>query len=180
MPVLRFLTSLFALVAVVALVADATPALYGAKPFAMTTVIGYWQQLAPASLASDAHGGHEATLPWVWDPGDHQHARTADASAVRRACRLLRLPRPAPRGDEGAHQLTWSHQAQLRPYFAGGFRGSELARDDEALEARQRRRQPAARREDDVHGDADHDEPDEQPDEAHDPALVADVEHRIS
>ena len=52
MPVLRFLTSLFALVALVALVADATPALSGAGPFESTTLAGYWQELAPASLAA--------------------------------------------------------------------------------------------------------------------------------
>ena len=41
MPVLRFLTSLFALVALVALVADATPALSGTGPFESTTLAGY-------------------------------------------------------------------------------------------------------------------------------------------
>ncbi len=68
MPVLRFLTSVFALVAVVTLVADATPALYGVKPFTMTTVIGYWQELAPASLEAARAAVIKATFPWVWDP----------------------------------------------------------------------------------------------------------------
>jgi hypothetical protein len=67
MPVLRFLASLFALVAVVALVADATPALYGAAPFKLTTVAGDWQLLAPATLAATRTAVTNATAPWVWD-----------------------------------------------------------------------------------------------------------------
>ncbi len=67
MPVLRFLTSLFALVAVVALVADATPALSGAAPFTMTTVVGHWQQLAPATLVATQNAVTNATAPWVWN-----------------------------------------------------------------------------------------------------------------
>jgi hypothetical protein len=68
MAVLRFLASLFALVAVVALVADATPALEGSRPFAATSVIGYWQELAPASLAAARSVVSARTFPWVWDP----------------------------------------------------------------------------------------------------------------
>jgi hypothetical protein len=67
MPALRFLASLFALVAVVALVADATPALYGDAPFKMTTVAGDWQLLAPASLVAARTAVVSATTPWVWD-----------------------------------------------------------------------------------------------------------------
>jgi hypothetical protein len=67
MPVLRFIASLFALVAVVALVADATPALNGSAPFAMKTIADDWQQLAPASLAATRTAVTSATLPWVWD-----------------------------------------------------------------------------------------------------------------
>jgi hypothetical protein len=69
MPVLRFLTSVFALIAVLALVSDATPALYGTQPFKMTTIIGYWQLLAPASLAAAQAAVAKASFPWVWDPG---------------------------------------------------------------------------------------------------------------
>lgn len=68
MAVLRFLTSLFALVAVVALVADATPALQGGRPFTATTVTGYWQELAPASLAAARAAVSTRASPWVWDP----------------------------------------------------------------------------------------------------------------
>ncbi len=68
MPVLRFLTGVFALVAVIALVADVTLALNGAKPFTMTTVMGYWEELAPASLQGARKAVMTAALPWVWDP----------------------------------------------------------------------------------------------------------------
>jgi hypothetical protein len=67
MPVLRFIASLFALVAVVALVADATPALNGSAPFAMNTVAGDWTLLAPATLVAARTGVSSATAPWVWD-----------------------------------------------------------------------------------------------------------------
>jgi hypothetical protein len=67
MPVLRFLTSLFALVALVALVADATPALTGTGPFESTTLAGYWQELAPASLAAARSTVSSDTSPWVWE-----------------------------------------------------------------------------------------------------------------
>jgi hypothetical protein len=67
MPVLRFLASLFALVAVVALVSDATPALNGAAPFTLTTVAGDWQLLAPATLVAARTAVVDATAPWVWD-----------------------------------------------------------------------------------------------------------------
>lgn len=68
MPVLRFLAGLFALVAVVALVNDATPALNGTRAFEMTTVLGYWQQLAPASLEAARDGVSQQIAPWLWNP----------------------------------------------------------------------------------------------------------------
>jgi hypothetical protein len=67
MPVLRFIASLFALVAVVALVADATPALNGSAPFAMNTVAGDWTLLAPATLLATRAAVSTSTAPWVWD-----------------------------------------------------------------------------------------------------------------
>jgi hypothetical protein len=67
MPVLRFIASLFALVAVVALVADATPALNGSAPFAMNSVVGDWTLLAPASLVAARTAVSSGTAPWVWD-----------------------------------------------------------------------------------------------------------------
>ena len=52
MPVLRFLASLFLLVAVITLAADATPPLSGSGPFAPTSLAKHWEDIAPATLAS--------------------------------------------------------------------------------------------------------------------------------
>ena len=68
MAVLRFLASLFALIAVVALVTDATPALSGTGPFKATSVIGYWRELAPSTLLTARAAITRTTFPWVWDP----------------------------------------------------------------------------------------------------------------
>jgi hypothetical protein len=65
---LRFLASLFALIAIVALVADATPALNGSGQFSAHSVIGYWTELAPASLLATRTQISELTFPWVWNP----------------------------------------------------------------------------------------------------------------
>lgn len=65
---LRFLASLFALIAVVALVADATPALNGTDQFHAHSVINYWSELAPASLAATRDTITTKTAPWVWNP----------------------------------------------------------------------------------------------------------------
>jgi hypothetical protein len=68
MPVLRFLASLFALVAVVALVADATPAWNGTGPFKTHSVIGYWTELAPSSMVAARATVSNVTSPLVWNP----------------------------------------------------------------------------------------------------------------
>ena len=65
---LRFLASLFALIAVVALVADATPALNGTGHFVAHSVMNYWTELAPASLTATRAQITALTAPWVWDP----------------------------------------------------------------------------------------------------------------
>ena len=65
---LRFLASLFALIAIVALVADATPALNGTGPFTAHSVIGHWAELAPASLVATRANIETMTFPWVWNP----------------------------------------------------------------------------------------------------------------
>jgi hypothetical protein len=65
---LRFLASLFALVAIVALVADATPALNGTGQFTAHSVIGHWAELAPASLVATRANIETMTFPWVWNP----------------------------------------------------------------------------------------------------------------
>ena len=65
---LRFLASLFALIAVVALVADATPALNGTGRFVAHSVINYWSELAPSSLVATRSSVTSMTAPWVWNP----------------------------------------------------------------------------------------------------------------
>lgn len=68
MATMRFLTSLFALAAVLALAHDATPFLNGTGPFKATTLMGYWVELAPASLVSARSAITSATAEWVWNP----------------------------------------------------------------------------------------------------------------
>lgn len=65
---LRFLASLFALIAMVAFVADVTPALNGTGVFKAHSVIGYWTDLAPASLVATRANIDAMTFPWVWNP----------------------------------------------------------------------------------------------------------------
>jgi hypothetical protein len=65
---LRFLASLFALIAVVALVADMTPALNGTGQFQAHSVISDWAELAPASLVATRANITAMTFPWVWNP----------------------------------------------------------------------------------------------------------------
>jgi len=68
MAALRFLASLFALIAVLAFVTDATPALIGSGAFKANSVIGYWRELAPSTLVTARATVMRATFPWVWDP----------------------------------------------------------------------------------------------------------------
>ncbi len=68
MAVLRFLSGVFALIAVVALVSDATPAINGTGPFVASSIAGYWRDFAPASFDSAGQSVSAATFPWVWDP----------------------------------------------------------------------------------------------------------------
>jgi hypothetical protein len=67
MAAFRFLASLFALVAVVALVTDATPAWNGTGPFETTSVIGHWKELAPDSLEAARTAITQSAPAWVWD-----------------------------------------------------------------------------------------------------------------
>ena len=67
MAALRFLASLFALVAVVALVTDATPAWNGTGPFEATSVIDHWKELAPVSLEATKTAIVQSTPAWVWN-----------------------------------------------------------------------------------------------------------------
>jgi hypothetical protein len=67
MTVLRFLASLFLLVAVIALASDATPPLSGVGPFKATSIAKHWGDISPASLAAAKTTVSDATFPWVWD-----------------------------------------------------------------------------------------------------------------
>jgi hypothetical protein len=67
MAVLRFLASLFALIAVLAFVTDATPALIGTGAFKANSVVGYWRELAPSTLITVRAAITRATFPWVWE-----------------------------------------------------------------------------------------------------------------
>lgn len=66
---LRFLASFFALIAIVALVADATPALNGTGHYVAHSVMNYWTELAPASLVATRANIISMTSEWVWNPG---------------------------------------------------------------------------------------------------------------
>ena len=63
----RFLSALFLLVAVVALVSDLTPMLAGAGPFMATPMSTHWSDLAPTSLAAAKSAVNSAAPPFVWD-----------------------------------------------------------------------------------------------------------------
>ena len=67
MAVFRFLASLFLLIAVVTLVADATLVSQGTASFHATSLGKHWADLAPSTLESAKAGVSRATLPWVWD-----------------------------------------------------------------------------------------------------------------
>jgi hypothetical protein len=67
MPVFRFLAAVCLLVATIALVSDATPAVYGAQPFAATTLAGHWKDLAPSSFEATRNGASEIVGPGVWE-----------------------------------------------------------------------------------------------------------------
>lgn len=68
MAVLRFLASLFLLIAVVALVSDITRASAGDASFTATSIAKHWAGVAPASLQSAKAVVSRAAHPLVWDP----------------------------------------------------------------------------------------------------------------
>lgn len=70
MAVMRFISSLLLLIAVVALVADVTHMRTGAtKGFQPTTISRQWQDFAPASLQSAKAVVGRKTHPLVWSLG---------------------------------------------------------------------------------------------------------------
>jgi len=66
MAVLRFLTALFLLVAVVTLVADLTPRLAGTGHPPLTTIDRLWTGFAPASLQTAKAFVGRVSSPLVW------------------------------------------------------------------------------------------------------------------
>jgi len=68
MPVLRLLSGLCLLIAVIGLTSDATGWLNGSGPFEATSFFGHWKQLAPGSLERVQASVVRSTAPWVWDP----------------------------------------------------------------------------------------------------------------
>lgn len=67
MAVLRFIAGLLLLVAVIALVADLTPWLQGGKPFASTSFVKHWTDMAPATLKAAQASVTRAAGAWAWD-----------------------------------------------------------------------------------------------------------------
>jgi hypothetical protein len=67
MAALRFLSGLFLLVAVVALVSDATGPLAGEGSFVATPFSEHWREFAPSSIAAAKAAVIRSAPPWVWD-----------------------------------------------------------------------------------------------------------------
>jgi hypothetical protein len=67
MTVLRFLSALFLLIAVVALAGDATAPLAGAGPFNPTSLSQHWADISPSSLQAAKTAVFRSAAPWVWD-----------------------------------------------------------------------------------------------------------------
>jgi hypothetical protein len=67
MAAFRFLAAVFALIAVVALVDDAAPAIYGTSPLELKSLESQWDDMAPASLAAARSAISNATAPWLWE-----------------------------------------------------------------------------------------------------------------
>jgi hypothetical protein len=64
---LRFLAALFALVAVLAIIADATPAVTGSGTFTPKSVTEHWTDLSPKTLESTKVSVSRSTTPAFWD-----------------------------------------------------------------------------------------------------------------
>lgn len=66
MAVFRFLAALFALVAIVAFVADATPQLAGTGPLVGTTLESQWERISPNSLKAARESLSQSISPVAW------------------------------------------------------------------------------------------------------------------
>ena len=67
MAVLRFIASILLLIAVIALVSDATKPLSGGGSFVPTTIAKQWHDLAPGSMQAAKAAVGRATTPLLWD-----------------------------------------------------------------------------------------------------------------
>ena len=67
MPVLRFITGLLLLAAVVTLVSDANGWLMGSGPFRAKSLLQHWTEISPKSLAAFRGSVSAATSPKLWD-----------------------------------------------------------------------------------------------------------------
>jgi hypothetical protein len=66
MTVLRFLSALFFLIALVALAADAAPLLSSQADIKTTSVLQRWGEISPAVLSSAKQSLESKGLGWVW------------------------------------------------------------------------------------------------------------------
>ena len=64
----RWISGLFFLLAVIALVADLTRYATGGG-FQLTSLLAFWKGLSPQSLTSFAGVVQRYTHPYIWDPG---------------------------------------------------------------------------------------------------------------
>lgn len=66
MSVLRFVSTICLLVAVIALVADLTPAWAGAREWSLSTVADHWKQVAPTTYKSMVQSASGGKGGWMW------------------------------------------------------------------------------------------------------------------
>jgi hypothetical protein len=66
MAVFRFVAALFALIGVVAFVADMTPRLSGTGPFVSTALETQWEQISPNTLKSARESLSSSLSPAAW------------------------------------------------------------------------------------------------------------------
>lgn len=67
MAVFRFLAALFALIFLIALMADATPYLSGSGPFQSTTLEQQWERISPNSLKGARESLSRSVSPAAWE-----------------------------------------------------------------------------------------------------------------
>lgn len=64
---LRFLASIFVLIATISLVSDLTPAFSGTGPVATTTFADHWASMAPTSFTALKSYFAKSGQGWLWD-----------------------------------------------------------------------------------------------------------------